>query len=80
MNDIKELSLDTQKLQELSVKEFEVDGVKDYGLSPVDVEKILPELVMKNSKGEAVAIRHLSLVSLLLAEVQRLAKRLEELE
>ncbi|AMQ10819.1 hypothetical protein [Brazilian marseillevirus] len=80
MEDIKELSLDTERLQELSVKEFEINGTKDFGLLPSEVEQIFPELVLKNSQGEAVAIRHLSLLSLLLAEVQRLTKRLEELE
>lgn len=80
MDNVKELSLDTEKLQELSVKELEINGVKDYALLPEDVEKVFPELVMKNAKGEAIAVRHLSLLVLLLAEVQRLTKRLEELE
>ncbi|AEA07120.1 conserved hypothetical protein [Lausannevirus] len=80
MDNVKELSLDTEKLQELSVKELEINGVKDYALLPEDVEKIFPELVLKNAKGEAVAVRHLSLLAVLLAEVQRLTKRLEELE
>ncbi|AHA46040.1 hypothetical protein ISTM_142 [Insectomime virus] len=80
MENIKELTLDTERLQELSVKEFEVNGTKDFGLLPSEVEQVFPELVMKNAQGDAVAVRHLSLLSLLLAEVQRLTKRLEELE
>lgn len=80
MDNVKELSLDTEKLQELNVKEFEINGVKDYALLPEEVQEIFPELVMKNAKGEPIAVRHLSLLALLLAEVQRLTKRLEELE
>nr|WRK65169.1 hypothetical protein MarFTME_124 [Marseillevirus futianmevirus] len=80
MENARELDVDTEKLQNLSVKTYELNGVKDYGIVPSELEEIFPELVVKNSKGEAAGIRHLSLISLLLVEIQRLSKKLDELE
>ncbi|AGV01616.1 hypothetical protein C8_267 [Cannes 8 virus] len=80
MENARELDVDTEKLQNISVKTYELGGVKDYGIVPSELEEIFPELVVKNAKGEAAGIRHLSLISLLLAEVQRLSKKLDELE
>ncbi|ALX27645.1 hypothetical protein GMAR_ORF271 [Golden Marseillevirus] len=79
---IRDLEVDTSKLHELSLHSYNYksDGQEDYGLIAEDTFEILPEIVTLDSEGQPHGIKHLTLVMLLLAEVQRLRKELETLE
>ncbi|AHA46219.1 hypothetical protein ISTM_321 [Insectomime virus] len=78
---IRDLSVDTEKLHDLSLKEYnyKADGKEDCGLIAEEAYEILPEIVTLDSEGKPHGIRHLTMAMLLLAEVQRLRKELESL-
>lgn len=52
----------------------------EYGLIAEEVEQIFPELVVRNKDGEVETIKYHILSSLLLNELQKLSKRIEQLE
>lgn len=78
---IRKLEPNLDGLYKLDVRTFEhKDGTTDHGLSPREVQKIIPELVALDSSGNPVAVKHMTLIMLLLAEIQRLRLRIEELD
>ncbi|BAU80331.1 low complexity HA-like repeat protein [Tokyovirus A1] len=79
---IRDLEVDTSKLYELALKtyEYKTDGREDYGLIAEDTHEILPEIVTLDAEGNPHGIKHLTLVMLLVAELQNLKKRVEALE
>lgn len=79
---IRELEVDTRKVHQLSLRSYNYksDGKEDYGLIAEDTYEILPEIVTLDSEGKPHGIRHLTLVMLLLAEIQRLREELESLQ
>jgi len=51
-----------------------------YGLIAEEVDKVMPELVDRDPDGTIQTVRYNHLISMLLNEVQKLSKRVEELE
>lgn len=52
----------------------------EYGLIAEEVESVFPEMVVYNDEGEPETIQYHKLYGLMLAEIQRLHKRIEALE
>nr|WNL49524.1 peptidase [Marseillevirus sp.] len=79
---IRDLEVDTSKLYDLALKtyEYKSDGREDYGLIAEDTYDILPEIVTLDAEGNPHGIKHLTLVMLLVAELQKLKQRVEALE
>ncbi len=55
----------------------EPEGPIQYGLIAEEVEKIYPQLVTRNARGEVQGVRYDALIPLLLNEVQEQHRRLE---
>jgi hypothetical protein len=53
--------------------------VKQYGLIAEEVAEVVPELVVRDGKGEAQSVRYHFLAPMLLAEVQRLERERTDL-
>lgn len=81
-NNIRDLEVDTEKLYDLSLKayEYKSDGTEDFGLIAEDTYRILPEIVTLDAEGKPHGIRHFTLVMLLLAELQNLKQKVQELQ
>ncbi len=56
------------------------EEVVSVGLIAEEVEEILPQLVVKDEEGLPMTVRYLDLIPMLLNEVQKLEKRVKELE
>ncbi len=56
------------------------DGPKQYGLIAEEVNEVLPELVARDKDGEIETVLYHELPAMLLNEIQRLEKRVAELE
>ncbi len=54
--------------------------VKQYGLIAEEVEQLMPELVVKDSNGNAMAVKYYELPVLILNEFQKMATRVDKLE
>lgn len=61
---------------------YKVDVHKrtNYGLIAEEVDKVMPELVAHDADGEIYSVRYNDIIPMLLNEIQKLAKRVEELE
>lgn len=72
---------DTKILQLRPVSfEYKHDGRKATGLIAEEVYEIMPELVAKNQEGDIESVKYQDLAVLLLVEVQKLRKELDELK
>jgi hypothetical protein len=60
--------------------EVDPTALPQYGLIAEEVEKVFPELVVRDSKGTPETVRYHLLVPLLLHELQRQQEQLKELE
>jgi hypothetical protein len=71
----------SSKLYLLSPVEFDYKdlGKHAYGLIAEEVDKILPEIVIKNEKGECVGIHYHLLIPMMINELIKLNKRDEEI-
>ncbi|ADB03833.1 hypothetical protein MAR_ORF045 [Marseillevirus marseillevirus] len=79
---IRDLEVDTSKIYDLALRtyNYKSDGREDYGLIAEDTYDVLPEIVTLDAEGNPHGIKHLTLVMLLVAELQRLKERVEALE
>jgi hypothetical protein len=55
-------------------------GIKQYGLIAEEVEKVMPRLVVYSDEGLPETVKYHELPSILLNEIIKLSKRIEELE
>jgi len=69
------MSVDSARLQQLRPVTFhlksEPDGALQYGLIAEEVNKVYPELVIRNDKGEIEGLRYDELAPILVNEVQQ---------
>ena len=88
ITDMNEASEDIYKLRPVTFN-YKVDGTHvneedskliQYGLIAEEVLEVMPQLVIYNLKGEVESLRYRCLVPMLLNEIQKLNKRVEELE
>ncbi|MBK9064813.1 MAG: tail fiber domain-containing protein [Acidobacteria bacterium] len=56
------------------------DGPKQYGLIAEEVDAVMPELVARSKDGEIETVMYHELPAILLNEIQRLEKRIADLE
>src|SRR5271166_4962346 len=72
----------TAKLQELRPVTFHLksdpDGAVQYGLIAEEVDKVYPELVIRDEKGEIQGVRYDELAPMLLNEMQQQKAQLEQ--
>jgi hypothetical protein len=80
-SDIQSLGGVTDKLQKLRPVSFhlrsEPDGAVQYGLIAEEVDKVFPELVIRDDQGQIQGVRYDELAPMLLAVVQRQKTALE---
>jgi len=73
--DVRPLAADTERLSRLQPVSFhlrsEPDGAVQYGLIAEDVEKVYPELVIRDMEGSIQGVRYDELAPMLLNEMQR---------
>jgi hypothetical protein len=55
-------------------------GIQQYGLIAEEVDKVYPELVIRNPKGEIQGVRYEELAPMLLHEVQEQAAEIRDLK
>jgi Chaperone of endosialidase len=53
------------------------NGVQQYGLIAEEVDKVYPELVIRNDKGEIQGVHYEELAPMLLKEIQQQARRID---
>lgn len=56
------------------------DKSKHYGLIAEEVEQVMPDLVVYDDKNQPMSVKYHELPAILLAEIQKLSKRIELLE
>ena len=61
-------------------KEVEPNGAIMFGLIAEDVEKVAPDLVTRNEKGEAETVRYEAVNAMLLNEFLKEHRKVEKLE
>src|SRR4029453_104882 len=61
-------------------KEIELNGGIMFGLIAEDVEKVAPDLVTRNEKGEAETVRYEAVNAMLLNEFLKEHRKVEKLE
>jgi hypothetical protein len=70
---------DTEKLQQLRPVSFHLkndpDGVRQYGLIAEEVDRVYPELVIHDARGQIQGVRYDELAPMLLNEVQNLKRQ-----
>jgi polyhydroxyalkanoate synthesis regulator phasin len=80
--DITSLAADEQKLQQLRPVTFhlktEPQGTMQYGLIAEEVDKVYPELVIRDEKGQIQGVRYDELAPILLREVQHQREQLTD--
>jgi hypothetical protein len=78
---IKRMDVDSTKLQQLRPVTFhlktEPQGVQQYGLIAEEVDKIYPDLVLRNESGQIEGVRYDELAPILLREVQQQQQTIE---
>ena len=78
--DIQSLSTDSEKLQQLRPVSFhlksEPNGALQYGLIAEEVNKVYPELVIRDEQGEIQGVRYDELAPMLLNELQQQRRQL----
>jgi hypothetical protein len=80
ISNARKLEVDLEKLHSLEVRTYDHENVVDHGLISREVHKIMPELTCLDKDGNPVGVKHMTLIMLLLAEVQRLKKMVDELD
>lgn len=86
--DITPLVLDSTKIYDLKPRSFTWksdapnfdQGKSDYGLVAEEVAEVFPELTFDNEREEVEGVKYITLSVLLLEEMKKLRKRIEELE
>ncbi len=61
-------------------KEFDPDGVRQFGLVAEEVEKVCPDLVVKDEEGKPLTVRYDAVNAMLLNEFLREHRKVEKLE
>jgi hypothetical protein len=54
--------------------------LRQFGLIAEEVEQVMPDQVNYNNDGQIESVRYLNLIPMLLNEIQKLNKRITELE
>ena len=82
--DIAPLAADEDRLLKLRPVSFhlktEPDGTLQYGLIAEEVERVYPELVIRDERGNTQGVRYEELTPMLLSEVQQQAAEIRELK
>lgn len=76
----RKLEVNLEKLHSLEVKTYDHGNVVDHGLISREVYGVMPELACLDKDGNPVGVKHMTLIMLLLAEVQRLKRMVDELD
>jgi Chaperone of endosialidase len=84
-DDVRDMGEESAKLMQLRPVTFRYkahgpDGPKQFGLVAEEVDAVLPELVARSKDGEIETVMYHQLPALLLNEIQRLEKRVADLE
>ena len=84
-DDVRDMGDESAKLMQLRPVTFRYkahgpDGPKQYGLIAEEVDAVMPELVARSKDGEIETVMYHELPAILLNEIQRLEKRVLELE
>jgi hypothetical protein len=81
-HDITDLEIDSSKIFDLKPVSFTPNDSdrRDFGLIAEEVEPILPELVLYDAEGRPTAVRYEQLSVLLLNEMKKQKKEIEELK
>jgi hypothetical protein len=81
-HDITDLEIDSSKIFDLRPVSFTPNDSdrRDFGLIAEEVEPILPELVLYDAEGRPTAVRYEQLSVLLLNEMKKQKKEIEELK
>jgi hypothetical protein len=84
-DDVRDMGDESAKLMQLRPVTFRYKahgpaGTKQYGLIAEEVDEVMPELVARSKDGEIETVMYHELPALLLNEIQRLEKRIAELE
>lgn len=79
IEDLKEISSRILELRPV-VFNYIKNKERGYGLIAEEVQEIMPELVVKNQLDELVTVKYLDLPVMILNELQKLVKRVEDLE
>lgn len=81
VHDMGEMSSDILKLRPI-IFNYISDQRKStqYGLIAEEVDQVMPHLVARNKEGEVYSVKYLDLPVLLLNEMKRINKRLQDLE
>ena len=84
-NDIQDMAGESAKLMQLRPVTFRYkahgpDGPKQFGLIAEEVDQVMPELVARSKDGAIETVMYHELPAILLNEIQRLEKRVAELE
>jgi len=78
------IGADTGKLQQLRPVSFHLksdpNGAVQYGLIAEEVDKVYPELVVRDAAGQVQGVRYEELTPMLLSEVQQLKRQMAELK
>src|SRR5262249_53792433 len=61
-------------------KELDHDGIAQFGLVAEDVEKVNPDLVVRNSEGKIYTVRYEAINAMLLNEFLKEHRKVEQLE
>ena len=84
-DDVRDMGDESAKLMQLRPVTFRYkahgpDGAKQYGLIAEEVDEVMPELVARTKDGDIETVLYHELPAILLNEIQRLEKRVAELE
>ncbi len=85
-HDIKDYVIDTNKIMQLRPVTFKwnqntaTPNKSDFGMIAEEVNKIFPEIVIYNSSGEADALDYAKLSVILLKDLQKKTKELDEIK
>jgi len=76
------MEIPSEKIYDLQAVDFtyKETGYKDFGLIAERVHETLPELAVLDEKGRPESVRYPMLSVLLLNEIQKLKKEIEELK
>ncbi len=76
IHNMDEASNNLMKLRPVTFRyKDDAQGIKQYGLVAEEVEKLYPELVIRDTSGKVQSIRYLMLTSMLLNELQKQARQ-----
>ena len=79
IQDMGEASSNLMKLRPVTFRyKDDPQGIKQYGLVAEEVEKLYPELVIHSTDGQVQSVRYLTLIGMLLNELQKQAAGLQK--